>query len=336
MNNNTNSPSSVLRPSSSVLITGGTGFVGSHLVEELLNRGFSNITVTNYGSNSGHVGTLLTEEQIIRVNLTDRAETFSLIEKLKPDYIFHLASIAVVGDSFDKAAQIFQNNISLQLNLLDAVKQHSPESRVLVVGSGAEYGMITQDSRFQISDDSKKITEQFPLNPINPYAVSKVTQDLLGLSYYLSYGLDIVRARPFNHIGERQTTDFAIPAFASQIVKVERGEQDKITIGNLDAVRDFTDVKDVVKAYITLMEKGVAGEVYNIGSGRGYSMQQILDMMMRLAKVEITVETDPAKIRPIDVPVTVADYSKLNALGWEPEIKIEETLGRVIEEWRGK
>lgn len=324
----------ILSSSTSILITGGTGFVGSHLVEELLHQGFENIFVTNYGPESGHVGTLLPSERIVPLNLTDREAVYALLQRLQPQAIFHLASIAVVGDSFEKAAKIFQNNISLQLNLFDAVKEVSSHTRILTVGSGAEYGMI-QPGMTQ-PQETVQITEDFPLQPINPYAVSKVTQDLLGLSYFLSYGLDIVRTRPFNHTGERQTSDFAIPAFAKQIVQFERGELEKLSVGNLEGIRDFTDVKDVVKAYILLMEKGEAGEVYNIGSGQGYSMRKILDMMIELSGRPISVEIDPQKMRPLDVPVVIADYRKLKALGWMPEIGLRETLERVLIEWRGR
>lgn len=324
-----------MNTNSSILITGGTGFVGSHLVEELQSKGFQNVFVTNYSPNAGYVGTLIPSSNIKTVDLTDREQTFGLLRELQPDYIFHLASIAVVGDSFEKAAKIFQNNTSLQLNLLDAIKEVSSNSRLLVVGSGAEYGII-DDKKFPIHSAEFKIDEDFPLNPSNPYAVSKVTQDLLALSYVHSYDLDIVRARPFNHIGERQTRDFAIPAFAEQIVKIEQGEQDKIYVGNLEAIRDFTDVKDVVKAYLVLMEKGQQGEVYNVGSGKGYTMKEILDSMVNYSSAKIEVEIDPNRVRPIDVPVVIADNAKIKELGWQPEIEIEDTLKRIIDEWRNK
>lgn len=309
------------------LITGGTGFVGSHLVEELLHRGEKNIVVTNYSPEAGCVGQLLPKENIVQLDLTNRDETFELIQKLQPKKIFHLASIAVVGKSFDKASHIFQNNITLQLNLLEAVRQHSPDSRMLIIGSGAEYGKI---------EPSETITEETLLNPIDPYAVSKVTQDLLALSYFNSYHLNVIRARPFNHIGERQTTDFAIPAFISQIVEIEQGKREKLMVGNLEAIRDFTDVKDVVKAYVLMMEKGEPGAVYNVASGNRYSMKEILDMMVQLTKTPVTIEQDQNRLRPSDIPIMKVNSEKLKSLGWSAEIDIHETLERIFTEWREK
>ena len=324
---NTLQNTSVLSSPTSVLITGGTGFVGSHLVEALINSGNKNIFVTNYSPEAGYVGKLLPKENIIQIDLTDRESTFSLIKKLQPSHIYHLASIAVVGGSFEKASQIFQNNISLQLNILEAIRQFCPNSRTLIVGSGAEYGK---------TKPGESINEQTLLNPIDPYAVSKVTQDLLALSYFHSYNLDIIRARPFNHIGERQTTDFAIPSFVSQIVEIENGKRDKLRVGNLDAIRDFTDVKDVVKAYILLMNQAVTGEVYNIASHTGYSMKEVLDIMIKLAKIDVKIEQDPARMRPSDIPNMSVNIEKLSALGWKPEIHIEQSLARIFAQWREK
>lgn len=324
-----------------ILITGGTGFAGSHLVEELLARGFTNVYVTSYNTEQTYVHSLLSPDRIIPVDLTNREATFELIKNLQPTWIFHLASIAVASNSFDKAAQVFQNNIGLQLNVLEGVKVHAPQARVLVVGSGMEYGMLHGSDEVPLSSVAHLdelqypvIDESAPLNPTNPYAVSKVTQDLLGLSYVYSYQLDVVRARPFNHIGERQTTDFAIPAFAQQIARIERGEQEKISVGNLEAVRDFTDVKDTVKAYILLLEKGVKGDVYNVGSGRGYTMQTVLARMCSLAKTAVAIEIDQARYRPVDVPFSVANIKKIKAIGWTPTLPLDVTLERVLNEWR--
>lgn len=326
-----------------ILITGGTGFVGTHLVEELVARGLKNIFVTEYSPDQSFVHGILPADHIIQLDLTNQQATFQVIQQVKPDWIFHLAAISAASTSFEKASLIFQNNTALQLNLLEAVRVHAPKARVLVVGSGMEYGMVQNSQAPALSSAAKlddvmypTIDENTPLSPTNPYGVSKVTQDLLGLSYVYSYKLDVVRVRPFNHIGERQTLDFAIPAFASQIAKIEQGTQDKILVGSLDAVRDLSDVKDVVKAYILLLEKGVTGEVYNVGTGQGLTMQAVLAKMCSLAKVEIRIETDPARFRPVDVPVSVANIKKIRAIGWTPKIPLEQTLQRILDEWRGK
>jgi GDP-4-dehydro-6-deoxy-D-mannose reductase len=161
-------------------------------------------------------------------------------------------------------------------------------------------------------------------------------QDLLAYSYTQSFNLNIIRARPFNHIGERQTIDFAIPAFAQQIVAIEKGQQKSIKVGNLSAVRDFTDVKDMVKAYLLLMEEGESGQVYNIGTGHGYNMREILDILISLVKVEIEVEIDSTRMRPSDVPIAIANPKKINDLGWQPTEKLKKTLQRILLYWRSQ
>lgn len=311
-----------------ILVTGGTGFVGRHLIELLSHQYDAQIVATGFS----HTPQKKTSEKVrfVSLDLTNRLAVFELLQALRPDWIFHLASISVVGASFDRASEIFYNNIAIQLNVLEAVRQADPTTRMLLVGSGAEYGVKTQAESADI-----RFNENERLQPLSPYAVSKVTQDLLGLAYANSYGLDIVRVRPFNHIGEGQSKDFAIPAFASQIVAVERGDEKVVRVGNLEAVRDMTDVKDVVRAYITLMEKGKSGEVYNVGSGKGFSMRELLDKMISFADVPITVEVDESRLRPDSAPL-VANIDKIKTLGWQPEIPIEQTLERVLEEWRRK
>lgn len=308
-----------------VLITGGTGFAGSHLVEALLEKGITPHVTTAFGTPS-HVSALLPADHIHLVDLTNKQATFELVKKLQPNHIYHLAAFASVGNSFAQAQEVLENNLWLQLYMLEAIKEHAPKARLLVVGSAMEYDTVNHQA--------DKISETHPLGPVSPYAVSKVLQDLLGFSYQSSYQLDIIRVRPFNHIGERQTGDFAIPAFAKQIVAIEQGKQDSLTVGNLASIRDFSDVKDISQGYITLMEKGVSGEVYNLGSGRAYQMQEVLDLMISLSSSDIKVHIDESKIRPNDVHQVVADTSKVNRLGWQTTIPLKETLQRVIEYWR--
>lgn len=310
-----------------ILVTGGTGFAGSHLIEELLEQRYTNIFSTTF-SKPAEEYTFLPAENYIKLDLTDKVATAKIIKELQPDWIFHLASFAYVGKSFEKAEELFANNIRLQLSVLEAVRLAAPEARILTIGSAEEYGVLPEGV--------KTIDESVPLNPVNPYAVSKVTQDLLAGSYFLSYDLDIVRARPFNHIGQRQTGDFAIPAFAKQIAMIERGEQKELLVGNLTGVRDFTVVRDMVRAYIVLMEKGRAGEIYNLGTGKGVKMSEIVEILRSLSKTEIKLQLDRSRLRPLDVPILIADNKKLLGLGWEPREDLKATLAAVLSEWRNK
>lgn len=313
-----------------VLVTGGTGFVGSHLVEALLETGEVEVHTTAYNSIDNYVKKILPYNQVHQLNLLDQDATFRLIEQLQPDYIYHLAALAAVGKSFANIKKVLDNNTQLQLNLLEAVRQYAPRAKMLVIGSAMEYDLANAYPDHQPT----AVTETYPLGPASPYAVSKVMQDLLAGSYAQSFKLNIIRVRSFNHIGERQSPDFAIPAFAQQIVAIENQEQEMLRVGNLESIRDFTDVKDTVKAYILLMERGQVGQVYNVGSGVGVSMQQILDQLIELSSAKIKIEIDESKIRPIDIPVAVADPSRINALGWQPQIELRDTLQRILKHWR--
>lgn len=307
-----------------ILITGGTGFAGSHLVELLLSNNERNIHVTTHTGRDPFLSQLLPSENIHKIDLNRQSDVEELIKNLQPDHLYHLASISTVDNSFEKMREIMQNNINLQINLLEAIKKFSPHSRVLVVTSAEQYRKSNQ-----------KLSEESAIEPNNPYAVSKATQDMLAYVYSV-LGLKIIRVRPFNHIGERQKTNFAVPAFASQIAKIEKNQLNTLKVGNLEAVRDFTDVKDMVRAYHLVMTTGEIGEVYNIGSGFGIKVKDVLEMLSRLAKVKIQVVQDPARMRPVDNPYIVADNSKIVALGWHPTIPIDETLSRTLNYFRSQ
>ena len=310
-----------------VLITGGTGFAGSHLVDALKADGFTDIHVTAYGNNTSYVHQILPADNIHQLDLTDKEKTFKLLADLKPDHIYHLAATAAVGSSYDKVKQTINNNFDLQLNLLEGVKNCCPEARVLVIGSALEY-----------QPQNRPLKETEPLGPVNPYGVSKVLQDTLAYSYARSFDLQIIRCRPFNHIGERQSLGFAIPDFAHQIAKIEQQPKDKqigvMTVGNLEAIRDFTDVKDMVKAYILLMQQGQVNQVYNIGSGTGYRLKDLVAKLVELSSAQIEVEVNPDKFRPLDVPQVIANNDKIKQLGWSPQISIDQTLERVLNYYR--
>ena len=308
-----------------ILVTGATGFAGSHLLETLSSLGEHEVFGTRFrsgGSSEPHMN----QHSMISLDLTDKGATMDVVRQVKPDQIYHLASFAFVGKSFERGEEVLSNNIQVQVNMLEAMRLHVPNARMLSIGSAEEYG-YSESGELPIS-------ETHPFRPINPYAVSKLTQEMLALAYAKSYELDIVRVRPFNHIGERQSSDFAIPAFAKQIVAIERGLQEKISVGKLDAIRDFTDVKDMVRGYALVMDKGVSGDVYNIGSGVGVKMQSVLDQLVELSGNSVEIAYDIERVRPFDIPEIVADNKKICALGWNPTIPLSDSLRRVLEYWR--
>jgi GDP-4-dehydro-6-deoxy-D-mannose reductase len=262
------------------------------------------------------------------VELSELETVTSIVEQAKPDYIFHLAAQPQVPVSRRDPWGTLANNIRLQLNILEAVARLGSTARILVVGSSEEYG--------QVRPDELPIKETNPLRPTSPYAVSKVAQDMLGLQYHLSHKLFTVRVRSFNHIGPRQSLGFVAPDFASQIARAEAGLQEPvIRVGNLEPRRDFSDVRDVVRGYHLLITQGEPGEVYNLSSERARSARELLQTLMAMSKVPITVEQDPERVRPTDVPVIFGDCTKLRArTGWRVTIPFEKSLQDVLDYWR--
>jgi len=311
------------------LITGAGGFVGAHLCAYLLAHTDWELLGTVYPQ---PVEAQRPEPRLRLqyVDLRDQEGVRALVGEVQPDYIFHLAAQSFVPTSFADPWDTLQNNIRSELNLLEAVRQSEREARVLVIGSNEEYGAPRPDELPQ--------TEQSPLRPNNPYAVSKVAQDFLGLQYYLAYGLPVVRVRPFNHTGPGQSPRFVVPAFASQIARIEAGQQEPVMkVGNLAAARDFSDVRDIVRAYHLAATQGEPGEVYNLASGQARSIQGLLETLLSYSQVEIHVERDPARYRPVDVLQVYGSALKFHRLtGWEPEIPFEQTLRDTLEYWRGQ
>lgn len=309
-----------------ILITGGTGFAGTHLVEALLAQGTAveDIHVTTSRKRPHFLDQYLTPEQIHEVDLTQTEDVQKLFQALSPAFIYGLASFSAPGLSFDKAQAVLDNNIRIQMNVLEALRTEVPEATLLSIGSAAEY-----------AESPDPLSETSPLGPRNPYAVSKATQDMLASAYHASHNLKIVRVRPFNHIGERQEKGFVVTDFVSQMTQlVEKGLQNEIHVGNTNATRDFTDVKDMVIAYILLMEQGVPGEVYNVGSGRDITIQELLEKLQAFSTVPFTITSDSDKHRSGDVSRSVADISKIQSLGWEPTIPLDTTLQRIVQWWR--
>jgi len=323
-------PASVVhRPSSAqrALITGAGGFVGKHLLAYLLAHTDWHI----YGN--AHAASIRAhQERVIWVasDLTSRTEAAAMVEKVRPDFVFHLAAQSNVQQAFKDPEGTFMTNVIGQLNLLDALRQHVPEARILAVCSSEEYGLV--------KPEDIPIDEDTPFRPNNPYAVSKIAQDALATQYFLSYGQQNIRVRPFNHIGPGQTEHYVTAAFARQVARIEAGLQEPVIwVGNLEAERDFTDVRDTVGAYHLAITMGEPGEVYNIGSREGRKMQWILDTLISMSKIAVEVRQDPSRMRPSDIPQLICDPSKFQTLtSWKPKIPIEKTLEDILNYWRGK
>jgi GDP-4-dehydro-6-deoxy-D-mannose reductase len=309
------------------LITGIGGFAGSHLADYLLAE--TDWQVVGCVLNECDVPDYLRGRVSCQVvDLRDPEAAQRMLDELAPDFIFHLAALAKVADSWRTPWPVLENNILGQLNLLQALVNLDAKPRMMVVGSNEEYGLVRPEEL--------PLTEESPLRPNSPYGVSKVAQDMLGLQYFLSHQLPVIRVRPFNHIGPRQAPGFVAPDFARQIAAAEAGQRPpRMQVGNLDARRDFTDVRDMVRAYYLAVTQGIPGDVYNIGAGRSHSVQELLDALLSYSQVEITVEQDPARLRPSDVPEVRCDATKFRALtGWQPSIPFETTLRDVLDDWR--
>jgi GDP-4-dehydro-6-deoxy-D-mannose reductase len=252
----------------------------------------------------------------------------ALLEEFKPDCVIHLAAQSIPAISFDNPWDTLETNIRSQLNILHSVRTLSLRTRVLVIGSNEEYGH-PQKGDLPFTEDS-------PLSPTSPYAVSKVTQDLMGLQFYLAYKLDVVRLRPFNHTGPGQSPRFVVPAFASQVARIEAGLQEPVLkVGNLSAARDFSDVRDIVHGYYLAVTKGKSGDVYNLASGQPHKISALLDTLLSFTDVHIRVETDPERYRPVDVPVVYGSAEKFyQETGWVPEFSFEQTLEDTLDYWR--
>jgi GDP-4-dehydro-6-deoxy-D-mannose reductase len=307
-----------------VLITGASGFAGRHLISQLKPTLY-NIVGTVFGDSGSSLGE---HAEAVKLDLSDFEATSALIERVRPDWVFHLAALSSPAASVHDHNKTLINNITAQANLLDALVLHAPDARVLVVGSAEEYG--------KVDETCLPIDESCPLNPLTPYAVSKIAQDFMGRQYFLSKKLPVVRVRPFNHVGEGQPPLFVLPAFAKQVALIEAGKQEPImTVGNLDSTRDFTDVRDMVSAYELALIKGEAGDVYNLGSGIETKIADLLTMLLDQATVSIEVKQDPAKMMKADVPRMAANFDKFKALTkWEPTIPLLSTVTRVLDYWR--
>ena len=263
-----------------------------------------------------------------QIDLLDRDRVDALVREVQPQWVFHLAALSSPAASWDDPAGTIATNAGLEANLLAALVKQKPMPRVVVVGSADEYGRPAAGAR--------RLNEATPLRPLSPYGVSKVTQDLLALQYHLSHGLAAIRMRPFNHAGPRQAPTFALASFAQQIARIELGTQPPVLkVGNLEARRDFTDVRDIVRAYLLAVEKGKPGEVYNIGSGTAPRLGELLTVLLKMTRAAITLEVDPVRQHAVEAPVYVCDARRFQRLtGWRPRIGLERMLRDTLDDWR--
>lgn len=294
------------------LITGISGFVGKHLRNELIHAGWQ-----VYGFDIRPAG-----EKVFVGDLSDRAALTRAVADCQPDAVFHLAGIIKSQDP----QAYYISNLFGTLNLLDAVLQMKKRPKVVLASSSAVYGL---------TKSARPITERSPLRPVTEYAVSKVAQETAALRYHYAFGLDVIIARMFNLLGPGQSPDLACSAFARQIALAEISDQNEIVTGNLDAKRDFVDVRDAARAFALLAEKGQAGQTYNVCSGNAVAIQECLSEMMLRSKKQLSARVDPARVQKNDVPVQVGSFQKLHkAAGWNPRIPLNESLEDLLNDWR--
>lgn len=312
------------------LITGITGFVGSHLSEYLLAQGVEVYGVMRWRSQTENIRHIKDKIKLIQGDLRDSHSIKKTIEEIEPDYIFHLAAQSFVPMSWSAPSDTIETNVNGTIHLLEAVRKSKVNPKIQIAGSSEEYGLVYPHEL--------PIKETNPLRPLSPYAVSKVAEDLTGWQYFKSYGLNIVRTRAFNHTGPRRGEVFVTSNFAKQIADIEKGAKEPVIyVGNLDAQRDFTDVRDIVRAYWLSVNKCKFGEVYNICSEKSMTVRSMLDLLLSLSKKKIEVKVDPNRLRPSDVEILRGDCSLFKKeTGWKPEVPFDKTMKDLLNYWREK
>lgn len=310
------------------LITGIAGFVGSHLAELLLSQGYEVYGMARPRSKTDHIETIKNKLHLEDADLLDSHSLYSLVAKIKPDYVFHLAAQSFVPTSWVSPSVTLEVNIVGTANLFEAVRMAGIDPVIQIACSSEEYGLVLENE--------VPIKETNPLRPLSPYAVSKLAMDYLGYQYHQSYKVRVVRTRGFNHTGPRRGETFAESSFAKQIAMIEKGKQEPvISVGNLEAHRDYTDVRDMVKAYVFTVEKCDPGDVYNICTGKAQKIGDMLNLLLSFSKVKVTIKEDPSRMRPSDVPVLIGDNSKfVQKTGWKAEIPFEKTMEDLLNYWR--
>ena len=307
------------------LITGCSGFVGRYLIDHIARHepDAKLIGVARAPAGEGFPPGFTFRE----LNLLDAEGTADLVREIRPDFVVHLASYSSVGYSWQQPIESFKNNTNIFLNVLEAVHKHAPGCRILSVGSSEEYGVVTQDET--------PLSEDRPLRPVSPYAVARVAQEHLSMVYAKGYKMDIVCTRSFNHVGAGQSDQFVISSIARKFVEFMAGQRPSIVAGDTGVVRDFLDVRDVVRAYHVLLKQGISGEAYNVCGGRGLSIKEIITMLMEITGTKPPVEIDKSLLRPVENRVVIGSCAKLHGLtGWRPEIELKDTLAAIVEYWQ--
>ncbi|MBA7506733.1 GDP-6-deoxy-D-mannose reductase [subsurface metagenome] len=317
------------------LITGIAGFTGIHLAEYLLSKERDSDNIDLYGIDivrdvSKDAQLVLDKAKVLTCDILDEEEMKKTVGEIKPDRIFHLAGLTFDPNSHRSPEKFYIINVFGTINLLEAVKQLKISPLIHIACSSAEYGLILENEN--------PVTETNYFRPISPYGISKLAQDMVGYQYYKNYGLKIIRTRAFNIPGPGEKENFVCSDFARQIALIEKGKQEAIIyVGNLEAKRDFVDIRDVVKAYWLVSDKGISGEVYNICSAKAYSIAEMLDILLQMAKKDIVIKQDPKRMRPSDIPLQIGSFEKLHKqTGWKPIISLEETLKDLLNYWRQK
>ena len=306
-----------------VLITGCEGFIGSHVAEFLVGMGLSVYgTVFQNTGNIDHLGDKL---NVRKCNVTDRESVRAIVEEVRPDYVFHLAAQSLILASWQDMEKTFNINVMGTIHLLDCIRAAGLDPVIEFACSSDEYDYADADGSLTKESDE--------LCPSSPYGISKLAEDMLGLVCWQVFGTKVIRIRPFSVVGPRKVSD-ACSDFARDIAGIEAGKRANLSVGNLDAVRDFLDIEDAVKAMWLLAEKGAPGQVYNICSGKGSRIGDVLDKLIAISAHQVEVRPDPSRMRLSDKPFLVGDNSKLRELGWEPTIPLEDTLTNILNYWR--
>src|SRR5258708_6424312 len=316
---------------SRILITGYSGFVGGYLVE-LCHTYYPDAALFGLSEHPNRSGATPGMRDLIPLtaDITEPEPMRRAVARAQPDVVFHLAGQPSVAASWADPVRTLWVNAAGVIHLLEALRAEHLTPRVVLVGSGEQYGMVRPEDN--------PIREECVFRPANPYAVAKAAEDLYGYQYFVAYGMQVVRVRPFNHFGPRQAAAFGVASFARPIAEVEAGKAEPmLLVGNLTARRDFLPVEDVVRAYVALADRGRAGEAYNVGSGLARSIQEGLDRLLSRARVAIQVREHPSRLRPVDVPVVMADTTRLRAdTGWAPSTDFEGALDRTLDYWRAR